>query len=304
LPGATGAAGQNGSGGGFIWPEIYGEDSYPLLPAPTPGPQGASGSNGVNGSPGFDGDPGDDGMPIPGNQGQPGATGAAGQNGSGGGFIWPEIYGEDSYPLLPSNIQTATPAAVQTIVVADSFIWPEIQPDEVYPLFPQALAPGPALGFAGGFTANTVINDTVTFTTGGATLTNQIALAGSVWRIRAHGTFTAVSSATARNAQMAAFWGATQLPGTATVVLVSTAQLTTWQAEIILSASSTTAVWTTGFFDGNTQSVAVARVQNNIAPATTTVTAGAQTIDLRFAMSAAVAGDIWTIQNVTIERLK
>lgn len=163
---------------------------------------------------------------------------------------------------------------------------------------------------AGGLTAVTTINDTVSYTTGGVILNSQTAVGGSVWRVRAFGTFVAVSSATARNAQIVPFWGSTQLTAITPVVLASVAQTTNWEAEFVLTASSTTAVWTTGVIQNKLNYPAIVagtsayEKSDHATPASTTVTAGAQTIDLRFSMSVAVATDQWVIESVTIERLK
>lgn len=154
-----------------------------------------------------------------------------------------------------------------------------------------------------GRTANTTVTNTVTYTTGGLTLASQTAAVGSTWRIRAFGQFTAASSATTRNAQIACFWGSTQLTAITPAVLISTAQTTQWQVEFVLTASSTTAIWTTGTFMGRTAS-ATALAMDNATPASTTVTAGAQTLDLRVSMSTSVAGDSWIVQQTTIERLE
>jgi hypothetical protein len=179
---------------------------------------------------------------------------------------------------------------------------PEADEPIMFPGIPGS--PAPILGFSGGLTASTTINDTTTPTTGGVTLASQVAVTGSVWRIRAHGTFVAVSSGTARNAVAAVFWGSTQLtPTISTAVLASTAQTTNWEMEFIVTASSTTAVWETGYRNDQIGATATFSLKN-ATPASTTVTAGAQTIDLRFSMSAAVATDQWVVQNVTIERLK
>jgi hypothetical protein len=156
---------------------------------------------------------------------------------------------------------------------------------------------------AGGLTALTTIASTVTPTTGGITLTNQISATGAVWRVKAHGTFVAVSSATARNALCAAFWGSTSLVVlTVGAVLASTAQTTNWELEIILTSSSATAIWTTGYCVNRVAS-ATAETTSGITPASTTVTAGAQTLDLRFYSSVAVTSDSWSVQQVTMERL-
>jgi hypothetical protein len=158
------------------------------------------------------------------------------------------------------------------------------------------------LATSAGQTANVTITNTVTYTTGGKTLATQTAAASSSWRVRAFGTFTAANSATARNAQVACFWGATQLIAITSTVLINTAQTTSFEVEFILTGSSTTAIWTAGYMLNRTNS-ATALAINNATPASTVVTSGAQTLDLRFSMSASVAGDSWVVQGVTMERL-
>ena len=154
-----------------------------------------------------------------------------------------------------------------------------------------------------GRTANTTITNTATFTTGGITLPSQTAAVGSVWRIRAFGQFTAASSATARTAQVACFWGTTQLVAITPSVLISTAQTTQWQVEFNLTASSTTAIWTAGSLMSRTASATALAIDNAV-PASTVVTSGAQTLDLRFRVSTAVAAESWIIQGCTMERLE
>lgn len=156
---------------------------------------------------------------------------------------------------------------------------------------------------AGSLTAITTVNATATPTTCGVTLATQSASVGATWRIRACGTFVAVSSATARNAQLAAFWGATQLPLISVAVLAATAQTTTWEVEFLLTATSTTAVWLAGNFTNRIGS-ATALALSLPTPASTAVTAGAQTLDLRASMSVVVATDQWLIHSLVIERLK
>jgi hypothetical protein len=156
-----------------------------------------------------------------------------------------------------------------------------------------------------GLTANTTVTNSATYTTAGITLATQTAAAGSVWRIRAYGQFVAASSATARTAQIACFWGTTQLTAIAPTVIASTAQTTQWQAEFELSATSTTAIWTTGqMINKISSSNANFLGIDQATPASTTVTAGAQTLDLRVAVSTAVAAESWVIQQVTMERIK
>jgi hypothetical protein len=155
----------------------------------------------------------------------------------------------------------------------------------------------------GGKTANTTITNTTTYTTGGTTLLTQTAAVGSTWRIRAFGQYTAVSSGTARTARVACFWGSTQLTAITPTVLTSTAQTTQWQCEFTLTASSTTAIWTAGTMISRVAS-ATALAMDNATAASTAVTAGAQTLDLRFSMSNATPADSWIIQSVTMERLE
>jgi hypothetical protein len=154
-----------------------------------------------------------------------------------------------------------------------------------------------------GLTANTTVTNTATFTTAGLTLASQTATTGSVWRVRAYGQFVAQSSATARTAQIACFWGATQLVAITPSVLVSVTATSQWQVEFELAATSTTAIWTTGTLiskvAANTQ-VAI----DNATPASTTVSPGAQTLDLQVRVSTAVAAESWVIQQITMERLK
>lgn len=168
---------------------------------------------------------------------------------------------------------------------------------------------GPLTNISSHLTAVTTINDTITYTTGGVTLASQTATATASWRVRAFGTFVATNSATARNAQVASYWGTTALPAIVVAVLASVGQTTEWEVEFILSGSSTTAIWTVGNLKNKINSPAIVggttsfMEMDNVTPASTTVTVGAQTIDLRFSMSVAVATDVWNVHGVTIERL-
>ena len=168
---------------------------------------------------------------------------------------------------------------------------------------PSLMADAGALARNAGRTANTTITNTTTYTTGGLTLASQTAAAGASWRIRAFGQFVAASSGTARTARVACFWGTTQLVAITPTVLTSTAQTTQFQVEFSLTGSSGTAIWTAGTMIGRTASATLLAMDNATA-ASTTVTAGAQTLDLRFSMSTAVAGDSWVIQSVTMERVE
>lgn len=80
-------------------------------------------------------------------------------------------------------------------------------------------------------TAITTINDTVTFTSGGVTLASQTSAAGAMWSVQAQGTFVSANSATARAAEVAVFWGSTQVGIIQPSVITSTAQTTPWNLQ-------------------------------------------------------------------------
>ena len=155
----------------------------------------------------------------------------------------------------------------------------------------------------GSLTAQATINATITFTAAATALASQVAIANAAWRVNARGTFVAANSATPRNAQIAVFWGGTQLPAIIVPVLLSVAQTTTWDVEFEITATSTTAVFTAGSLI-HTLSSATALAMTNAAPASTVVSAGNQTVGLRVNMSAVVAGDAWVLQSTVIERIR
>lgn len=157
---------------------------------------------------------------------------------------------------------------------------------------------------AGGLTAVTTIASTTTYTTGGVTLPNQIAVAGGVWRVRAIGNYVAANSATARNARLAIYWGTATLLLNNIPVLINTAKTSTWSAEVTLTGSSTTALWITSQWLHSMSIAGNTSILLGQTPASLTVTSGAQTIDLRFSMNTVVTGDAFEVQSVTIERLE
>jgi hypothetical protein len=165
-------------------------------------------------------------------------------------------------------------------------------------LFDFAPQPG-LLAFASGKLATLTINATTVYTTGGITLPGQIAAPGSIWRLRAYGVFTPVSSATARNWQIAPFWGTTQLTASFAVVPASSATVFSFLFDCLLIGTSSTAITTSAVCIPGV----VASPSGGAAPTSTVVAAGPQTIDLRFSMSVAVATDSWGIYAVTIERV-
>jgi hypothetical protein len=316
--------GNPGVPGSSIWlwnvPQVIhgfdGEDAQEAVAIPgAVGPQGATGIQGVPGVAVFalDGEEGPEGFHIPGNQGIAGSTGAQGVPGVSI-FVLDGEEGPEGMPIPgqigPIGLTGATgPQGLTAISIAfDGDEGPEGM--SVQGIQGNIGTQAPPLGFGGGFVASTTINDTTTPTTGGATLTSQVAAVNSVWRVCAHGSFVAVSSATARNAVVQPFWGTTALPSIAVVVLISVIQTTNWSCEFILTGSSTTGIWTTGWLNDKFDYPAIVAGTSSadkldlLTAATTAVTAGAQTLDLRFSMSVAVATDQWVVNNVTIERLR
>ena len=170
-----------------------------------------------------------------------------------------------------------------------------------------AIAEVPTAAISAGLTAVTAISNQQTPTTGGVTLASQRLAPGCVWRLRAYGTYVAASSSTARNLEVTPYWGSTALTKIASVVLASTAQTTDWTVEFLLTASSTTAVWTTGTLLEQTDvvlSTTAADMDFIIATAaSTTGCTQVSTVDLRFDTSASVTGDAINVHSVTIERL-
>ncbi|CAB4126743.1 hypothetical protein UFOVP84_19 [uncultured Caudovirales phage] len=156
-----------------------------------------------------------------------------------------------------------------------------------------------------GLTSVTSVAGSSTLATGGITLASQIAATGSVWRVKAYGTYAAASSANARTLTMSCYWGTTQLTAITTGnVLASTAQTTAWSVEFEINTSSTTAAWTTGVLSSQVTSATIPL--NNVTTASSvTVTAGAQTLDFRVGQTGTVtSADIINVHQVIIERLK
>lgn len=160
----------------------------------------------------------------------------------------------------------------------------------------------------GGLSAVISIPGSTTYATGGITLPIQIAQLGSAWRIKAYGNFVAHSSANNRNLIVACYWGSTQIGiiGPSTGALVNTTQTTNWNVEFDIAGTSTTAVWVTGQFQQNIGTASGnALLTYNAVPASTTVTAGPQTLDFRVAEGGTIDSlDIINVHQVVIERLK
>lgn len=276
-PGQTGATGATGSA---VFLEASGGDEEPLF---HPGITGSSGSPGATGAPGPTGPavfleaPGADEEVLfhPGIQGSSGSPGVPGAQGVAGPALFLVQGEEQETNEAVSYGPTTTPNVVPA-----------------------------GIGWVGGrLTSITTIAATTTPTTGGVTYAAPPILAGQVYRVRARGQFVAVSSATVRGAQISAFWGSTQLTGLAYgTILASTARTTPFSHEIILVGVDTTHIWSDGY-NLNQWIAAAPTEQRGAAPTSVVVTAGPQTLDLRFSMSVVAAGDSWNIWMVTMERL-
>jgi hypothetical protein len=160
----------------------------------------------------------------------------------------------------------------------------------------------------GGLTADTTVNNTITYTTGGVTYAAPDLASGQIYRITSFGTFTVANSATSRNMQVAAYWGSTQLTTLAVTLHTNAAQTFGFRVESILQGTSTTAIWSSTIINTATQPSGNAdpgaRFANASSGTTTGLTTSGQSIDLRFSMSTSVSGDSWAVKNVLIERLQ
>lgn len=164
---------------------------------------------------------------------------------------------------------------------------------------------GGAISTNSGLTAVTAVTGSLTLATGGITLASQTAATGSVWRVRAYGTYAAASSANVRQLTMSCYWGTTQLTAITTGnVLASTAQTTAWSVEFTISTPSTTAAWNTGILSSQVTSATIPL--NAVAtPASVTVTSGAQTLDFRVGQTGtATATDTINVHQVLMERIE
>jgi len=133
---------------------------------------------------------------------------------------------------------------------------------------------------------------------------------GSVWRIYASGRYTSTGVGSARNFLVQPYWGSTAMGVAFTVVNNVGGGLGTftadWNLDLILIGTSTTLAKMAGQFRGFLDSSIALTVAtyNSLAPTSSaSVASSAQTLDLRFAMSAAVSGESWVVDVVTIERL-
>ena len=279
IPGPAGVAGATGSVGsqGPIGPAVYLEADYQEAEFfHIQGNQGVTGNTGAQGVPGIsmfvvDGDPGEDGLVIPGPQGAQGPQGTAGSSGSGG--------------ASGAHFTTDIPdAEVENIAVS----------------FNRTPSPLGLLGIASPGTGPFSIGSTVTFTSGNRTLPAQSLATGTIFRIIYYITLTPISSATARNLQIAPYWGATQLGINTVAVLASSAVVVRHRGEVIITANNSGSLEVTHSTIGLSGGVL-----SLILPVTGAFAVGGanQAVDLRFAFSVVVAGDSVSADQVIIERL-
>jgi hypothetical protein len=141
-------------------------------------------------------------------------------------------------------------------------------------------------------------------TSGVVSLSNQSAASGSYWRIRAFGTYAAISSVNVRQFSIVVLWGSTTLTALLSGnVLASTVQTTNWVAEFTIVGTSTTAVSVTGHLINQIAS-ATLQTTNILVLTSTAVTAGAQAIFFNVGQAGTTfAGDTITVQSVLIERI-
>ena len=161
-----------------------------------------------------------------------------------------------------------------------------------------------SLATSAGLTAVTAVTGSLTLATGGVTLANQTMAVGSVWRIRAYGTYAAISSANTRQFTLRCLWGSTSLTATTSGnVLTSTAQTFPWSVEFVITGSSATAVWVTGFLSSQVTSATIPL--NNIATAASvTGLTTNSTLDFQVGQTGTATGDTINVHSVTMERLK
>lgn len=130
---------------------------------------------------------------------------------------------------------------------------------------------------------------------------------GSVWRVRAWGTVTSASSASARNLDIALFWGGTKINVVAAfVVKISTvATALPWEVEFLVNGGGASSA---NVLASGVSTIALGAAAAPIPIQTFTsgvsVTSGSQTLDLQVAFSVLVSGDSSLAQGITMERLQ
>jgi hypothetical protein len=125
-----------------------------------------------------------------------------------------------------------------------------------------------------------------------------------MWRIHAFGDYTSANSATARNLELQGNWAGTNLTKTAIAIKASTAVTSSWVYSCIITGTSTTAAWVSGYAGYAGASTVAGQATTATSASNTGLTSGAQTIDFRVDTSASVVGDSIVVKGVLIMRVK
>jgi hypothetical protein len=134
-------------------------------------------------------------------------------------------------------------------------------------------------------------------------LAGQTLATGQVYRVRAYGTLAAINSALGRQVRFTPIWGATALTAlTSGNVLASTTQTTGWQLEFTLTASSATAIWTTGQLISRVASATTLN-SDTVTPASTTGLTSASTLTIGVISSGNATSDVLNVHSVIFERI-
>ena len=160
-----------------------------------------------------------------------------------------------------------------------------------------------SLASSAGLTAVTAVTGSLTLATGGVTLANQTMAVGSVWRIRAYGTYAGILSANVRQLTMRCFWGSTALTAVTSGNLLTTAQTSPWSVEFVITGSSATAVWVTGLLSSQVTSATIP-LDNIATAASVTGLTTNSTLDFRVGQTGTATADTINVHSVTMERIK
>jgi hypothetical protein len=160
-----------------------------------------------------------------------------------------------------------------------------------------------SLATSAGLTAVTAVTGSLTLATGGVTLANQLMAVGSVWRIRAYGTYAGILSANTRQFTLRCFWGSTALTAVTSGNVLTTAQTTNWSVEFVITGSSATAVWVTGLLSSQVTSATIP-LDNIATAASVTGLTTNSTLDFRVGQTGTATADTINVHSVTMERIR
>jgi hypothetical protein len=160
-----------------------------------------------------------------------------------------------------------------------------------------------SLATSAGLVAVTPVTGSLTLATGGVTLANQTMAVGSVWRIRAYGTYVGVTNANTRQFTLRCFWGSTALTAVTSGNVFTTGQTTPWSVEFVITGSSATAVWVTGFLSSQVTSTTIP-LDNIATAASVTGLTTNSTLDFRVGQTGTATADTINVHSVTMERIR